>query len=197
MRIPGTPHDTAISVRRNQMKRAALLGICCLIQPMVFGGCETMAKQGFKEFKGAGGEYVQVQDLQENSLSKFKDVKLVDVRNDIGKVCPNDLVTRMKAAFVKTKSEMQDQYPGGAPALHVDLTITYLQDSGGAGTLLGGLGFMIVRGKFKDDAGNLVSDALFVADSEAMRTGEGELADAIIQALGKYLKEFKGKSDEG
>jgi hypothetical protein len=159
------------------------------------GGCNptSIAKQGFKELKGASGKVLPIQRPTGSDLQTYKSVRLNQVTNEIGRLCPPTLLSALKVAIPQALSEIADEYPGGEPVLSIDIAVQYAQTGGGIGAALGKDQYLISRVYLRDPDTNPVGQLVLVAHSEAMRTTEQDLAVAAAKKLAHYLKSTKAK----
>jgi len=150
-------------------------------------GCTTLAKRGFREFKGAESQLIPITDLAAYELLQYSKVELGRIESDIGPVVPPTFIGALTAAFREKLPSLQGLRPDG-PTLRLDGRITFFQAGGTVGALLGKEKMCIVRVRFVSATGTPKGECLVVARSEAVRTGQEDLAREIAKRLTKYLQ---------
>jgi len=154
-------------------------------------GCSTLAKQAYKEVRGAQGKVLPATDVVPQALSKYQSIEFTPATTSAGQLCPATLLRAYDRSASQVGTQLQSTYPGGAPTLTVDSDILYFQ---GKGALSGA--FMLTRAKLRD--GERVAGEVFLrAESDSYRAGgEDALANASVNALAKFLK-ARGATGEG
>ncbi len=169
--------------------RIGMIGALTLA--MTCAGCSpfSVAKQAGKELIGAQGKVLPIHSAGRSTYASFNSITLGQVTSDIGRLCPARMTGELATAIRKQMAELKSRFPGGSPAATVDFAVTYY-DSGG---LISKHATVVTRAKLTDEANKAVSDLLVVSTSEAMRTGDRELADAIGKAFAGHLKDMVPK----
>lgn len=147
-------------------------------------GCFTIAKQAIHEARGAQGELLPVSTVGDSALARCRSIVFTPADTTAGpRLCPPALLREYDAATRKLAARLRPHYPGGAPTLTVDSEILYFQRKG----LLSGA-FMLTRVRMRADD-RLAVDAIIKAESAAYTAGgEDDLADATVDALGRFLR---------
>ena len=162
------------------------------------GGCSptSIAKRGFKELKGASAKVFEVRPPRMADLQAYKSVRLGQAQNEIQQLCPPGMFSGMKTYVPAALTEIKDVFPGGEPALTVDVHIQYAQTGGGLKAALGSDQYLISRVFLRGQDTSPVGELVLVAHSEAMRTSELDMAKAAADGLADYLKSKLKKEEE-
>jgi hypothetical protein len=175
------------------MKRA-LVVLAVLL--MANTGCTTVLKRGYKEAKGAGGKVREIKAPTQADLRTYKSIRAGTVTNEIGKVCNPGMLSGLKTYLPAELAKMKDLFPGGDPALTIDVAIHYAQKGGGVKAAIGSDQYLISRAKIRGQDGSTVGDLILIGHSEAMRTSDEDLAKAATEELAKYLRDIHTPSEE-
>jgi len=145
-------------------------------------GCSpfSIAKQAGKELIGARGKTLPIRDAGKSTYASFHSVKLGQVTSDIGGLCPAKMTTALAAALRKELGQLGS----GSPSMTADFAVTYYETGG----VISKHSTVVTRAILKGEDGTPVSDLLVVAHSEAMHTGDEDMAKAIAKAFADHLK---------
>jgi hypothetical protein len=170
-------------IRRTRELALVLLAASPLSLTGCIGAAATVAKQAFKEVRGAHADVLQATDMGRQTLGTYRGIEFTPATTSAGRLCPVSLLRAYDRAARQLGPELASTFAGGAPTLTVDSDILYFQ---GKGMLSGA--FMLTRVKLRD--GERTAGELFVrAESESFHAGgEDALASASVNALGKFLK---------
>jgi hypothetical protein len=151
-------------------------------------GCFTLAKQAYNEARGAQGDVLPITDAGHLTLQKYRDIQFTPATTTTGsRLCPPALTRAYDRSANQLDARLKSWFPeeGGAPTLTVDSDVLYFQ---GKGMLSGA--FMLTRVKLRE-GDQPVTEVMVRAESEAFRAGgEDALANASVDALGKFLKRY-------
>ncbi|UCG32204.1 MAG: hypothetical protein JSU68_11115 [Phycisphaerales bacterium] len=175
------------------MKRA-LVVLAVLL--MANTGCTTVLKRGYKEAKGASGKVREIKAPTQADLRTYRSVRAGTVTNEIGIVCNPGMLSGLKTYLPAEFAEMKDLFPGGDPALTVDVAIQYAQKGGGVKAAIGSDQYLISRVKIHGRDGSTVGDLILIGHSEAMRTSDEDLAKAAAHELATYLRDIHTPSED-
>lgn len=146
-------------------------------------GCLSLLKQGVHEVRGAQAELRWVSAMPSGSFDRFRSVELELSTTTAAPICTPRLLDAYNEALSSLARELQDVYPGGEPSLRVSSELQFFQ---GKGLLSGGMCIARVRMR---DGGQQIGDALIVGETSSFRAGgEGSLAEACVEELGKVLR---------
>ena len=175
-------------------KVVVMLSLVCLVG---LNGCTTVAKRTFKEAMGAEGKVLEVRGVSTATLRTYKAVKVGNVTNEIAPLCSQGQYLALRAALPEAFAELKEQFPGGQPEVSVDVAIQYVQRGGTLSSIVGPDQYLIGRVYLRGNEPEPVSELIVVAHSEAMRTGDKELAEAAAEGIAEYLeKKHKGKEQD-
>lgn len=145
-------------------------------------GCLSLIKQGVQEVRGAQAELRWVSAMPSGSFDRFRSVELEPSTTTAAPICTPRLLDAYNEALTALARELERVYPGGEPRLRVSSELQFFQ---GKGLLSGGMCIARVR---MHDGGQQVGDALIVGETSSFRAGgEGSLAEACVEELGKTL----------
>jgi len=159
-------------------------------------GCMTLAKQGFKEMRGARGKTLEIHALNRETVAACRSVHVGEIVNEIGDWCPPDMVLGLQQSLPERLAELDEELGGGSPRLYVDLHIQYAQKGGGIRAVLGKDQYLVGRVYLRDDGGARVAELVTVAHSEAISTGDEDMGEAAAEAIADYVRDCRKPLDE-
>ncbi len=171
-----------------------LLALTMLVSVLVVSsGCGTVAKRALKEVKGAGSKAVSVPGTSTSQFSRFSGVKISQPRTDLGGLVDRKfssaLTVALKTSLVSGKDPV---FHGGSPALEIEPEITWYNEAGGLGGLLGSDSYAVVLFWLSSE-GAPVGKVQVVTKSGASRTSEGDMAKSMAGELAKFFKKGRPK----
>lgn len=165
---------------RNLLPLAMVGLICC-------SGCTTLAKRGFTEFRGAKGEVAVISDIPSHELLQYGSVQVEQIRSDVGHLVPPEFLGLLRSELQAELSTLYGLKAGGPPLQLRGQVIYYQSGGSGIGSLLGDEKMAIVHLWLLTPDGQEKAEFLAVANSEALRVGEKELADRVADGVQEYL----------
>ncbi len=174
------------------MTHTKSLLLFCSVMLVAVAGCGNpvdTAMRGFTEFRGAQHEILVIHDLGPGEMARHNSIQVGRVLSDIGSLVPPEFVvlaqngTRIQLANLKGLSAT------GSP-IRVIGQITYYQTGGSVQTLMGKDKMAILHVTVSAVDGRKLAEFLVVARSEALRTSDTDLANALALGAAKY---FQGK----
>jgi len=167
------------------MLRLVLVSVSCVL---VCGGCSplSLARRGLTEFRGASGEVVPIRECSRGFCQSVGTIEPGGLTNSIAPVCPATMVSKLHASMVEEARQVSDRLSGSDRAL-VDVDVTYYHAPGGVMSVVGKAGLLIGRARVTDGDGTPQGDLLVTVSSEAVRTGQTEMADVLARTLCQYI----------
>ncbi len=152
------------------------------------GGCSplSVAKQGFTEVRGASGKIVPVREATAAYYQSVGKLEIGTVTNSIAPVCPSSMQALTVAALREQAAKAQEKLPGSTVCT-AEADITFYQPPGGVSALVGKGAILLGRAKLYDDKHELQADLLIGVFSEAVTTGEDQLAAAFGKTLAEHV----------
>lgn len=152
-----------------------------LLAPLT--GCSTMLRQGFEEWRGARAEVMLI-GAGTRPLTSYRSVQFQPAMTTVGPhICPPSLLAAYDAAARQAAIELRDVFPGGEPGLNVNSELLFFRAKG-----LMGSAQCLTRVRITSN-GQMVTDALVVAESSAFRAGgERALTAATVHALAEHIR---------
>ncbi len=159
----------------------ALLALCT--------GCPgplDIASRGFSELKGAQAQAQEISPLDAATIANHG-VELERVVSAVGPLVPPEFVIMVDSSLRKDLADLRHPAAGGAP-VRVHGQITYYQPAGSIAILRGKetVAVMHVTGRAPD--GRTVADFQVVATTEALRSGDMDLAQALARGTVDYFR---------
>ncbi len=165
-----------------------------LLSTAFFGltGCSTVAKQAFRELRGAQADVLLVEKIPATALARYQSVRFAPVTTTLGdRLCPPSVVRAYNRCAEREQNELARYFPGGVPELVLNGEILHFQSRG----ILSGAQ-LLTRVKMYD-GGRVVADAIVNTESKSFREGGGgDLAETCVEALGKLLRKHKQRAAE-
>jgi hypothetical protein len=143
----------------------------------------------YYELRGARGTIQWIEEPAVGSLDTFRSVYFEPLSNSVGhRLCPPRLVEDYNQT-ARAYEDSLNNYPGGSPTVNVAGDVVYFQNKG----LLSGA-LLLVRIKLTAD-GRQLGDGLLRVESKSFREGSaGDLAEAAVRTVARYLSEEKTSS---
>lgn len=157
---------------------------------LVVTGCNPVdvATRGFKEVKGTGADIRPVQELPAAELAEHSGIRVGRVFSSVGDLVPPDFVTQV-SSDLRTQLGGLQSTGGRGESLVVNGDITYYQTQGTASVLLGRTKMAIMHVTVVTASGAKVGDFLAIASSEALRTGDAEMAGSLARGVANYFRQ--------
>ena len=169
---------------RNLLATLSVLSLVCCT------GCMTAAKQGLAEVKGASADIYPTKMLSPGKAQAASARTFTVVSDGTGaERIRGALQTALNKRAAELKSKGKLPAGGGGP-LTVKATVRFFTAKG-AGKLLGGMSFAIVRVDVLDQSGAPVAQADCLSSTKAMRTGTQDLANALAEKIIEWISTGK------
>ncbi len=146
-------------------------------------GCTSVAKRGLAEVRGASASIHSVQSLSPGTAKAASSHKIAPVAMD-GSGAGEFRAALQKALttkFAEARSKGDIKAGSGGP-LTIKTTVRFYSAKG-AGKLMGGMAFAIVRVDVTDAKGQVVGKADALSSTKALRTGAEDLANAVAEKI--------------
>ncbi len=171
-----------------------LLALTMLVSVLVVtSGCGTVAKRALKEVAGAGSKAMAVPGTSTSQFARFNSVEIKPPRTDLGGLVDRKfsiaLSSSLKSELVSGKDPV---FHGGSPVLEIDPEITWYNESGGLGGLLGSDSYAVVLFWLSSE-GAPAGKVQVVTKSGASRTGEDDMAKSMAGELAKFFEKSRPK----
>lgn len=155
---------------------------------LVGTGCNPIdvATRGYKEVKGTEADIRVIRELPAAEMANYSGIEVGRVASSIGDLVPPEFVSQVNGDL-RAQLEGLRNTGGHGPPLIVNGNITYYQTQGAASVLLGKTKMSIMHVTATAD-GAIVADFLAIATSEALRTGDEEMAGMLARGVANYLK---------
>lgn len=153
-------------------------------------GCNPidMATRGYKEVKGTGADIRIIQELPAADLAEHSGIQVGRVYSSVGDLVPPEFVTEVGSDLQSELAGLRNLGGRGEP-LVVNGEITYYQTQGTASVLLGKTKMAIMHVTAVTPSGRKVAEILAIATSEALRTGDSEMASSLARGVANYFKQ--------
>ncbi len=153
-------------------------------------GCNPIdiATRGYKEVKGTEAEIRIIQDLPAAEMAEYAGIHISRVYSSIGDLVPADFVADVDRDL-RAGLEAVGNLPGRRKALLLVADITYYQTEDTASVLLGKTKMAVMHVTVTTAGGKRVADILAIASSEALRTGNAEMAASLARRLQLFQAE--------
>jgi hypothetical protein len=162
--------------------------ILALAGLLPLAGCSAtdVILPAYYELRGAKGTIQWIEEPPVGALDKIQTVYFEPLSNSLGrKLCPPRLIQDYDRTAARYERSQKGQSSGGA-SIKVAGDVVYFQNKG----LLSGA-LLLVRVKITADDRQL-GDGLLRVESQSFREGSsGDLAEAAVSTLAKYLARAK------
>lgn len=147
-------------------------------------GCFTVAKQAYREVRGAQGEYLPISEPGAAALAQAGELQFKPATTSVGsRICPPEVLRAYDLAAAREFAAWKTGLAGSGRSLTVESEVMYFQ----AKNLSGGA-IMLTRVRLLAD-GQLAADGLLKAESHSFRAGGHEdLARVSLEALHRHLQ---------
>jgi len=145
-----------------------------------------MAKRGWKELRGASGDVVAIRDCSTAFCRSVGTIEAGQVNNPIAPVCTSRMVSKLQTALGEESVEASGEL-GGSERAVVDVHVTYYNPPEGVLAVVGKSGLLIVRAQVSDGGGSQQGDLLVAVATEAVRSGETDMAKECAKTICKYI----------
>lgn len=156
---------------------------------IVAAGCSPVsaAKRGLQEVRGAQAQISVIQPIPAADLATYSGVRVNQVVSGIGHLAPQSFVTAVRAGLAQELGRV-DGFRATGSLLLLNAEVTFYQTGSAADTLLGKEKMAIVHVVVSQAEGAKVGEFLAVVSSEALRTSEQEIADALAKGVADYFE---------
>ncbi|MBN1344003.1 MAG: hypothetical protein JXQ73_15065 [Phycisphaerae bacterium] len=149
--------------------------VCCT-------GCMTVAKQTLAEAKGASADVQALRVLSPGTAKSASSLKVGTISSDGAGAQMIRAPLQQALAKEIAQAKGKGKITGSGGALTINAVVRYVS-SEGAGKLLGGMSFAIVRVDVTGADGQPAGSADVLASTKAMRSGMDDLANALAKKI--------------
>lgn len=156
---------------------------------LVAAGCSPVstAKRGLQEVRGAQAQISVIQPIPAADLATYSGVRVNQVVSGIGHLAPQSFVTALRAGLATELGKVEGFRATGSPLL-LNAEVTFYKMGSAADALMGKEKMVIMHVVVSRAEGAKVGQLLAVVSTEAMRTGEQEIADALAKGVADYFE---------
>lgn len=161
----------------------------CLVL-LACSGCPgpvDIATRGFTELKGAEDEVQAIIDISQTELASHIAIRLDQVLSSIGPLLPADFAPLVTANLRNDLARIKGMSGRDAPLKLVG-RIIYWQTSGSVETLRGKPKMAIMHVTATAEGDRKVAEFLVIATSDALRTSDMEMAQALARGTARYFQ---------
>jgi hypothetical protein len=173
-------------------KLHSILALVLAAALVTLPGCLTAIRTGIREMRGAQADVLPVSSVPDRAFVRYQRLVFEPATSTVGpSLCPPALLRAYDRAADEVRRDLAGLFPGGEPALRVSSEILYFQKKG-----LSSAALCLTRLKFFSE-GQLVADAIVLAESEAFREGdERALAKASLRAVHHFIRHKHGTATD-
>ncbi len=166
--------------------RKVLAG-CVVLSLVACSGCMSVAKRGIAEVRGASSDVYPLKTLSPGTAKAASSHKIGTIVAD-GMGAPefrNALATAFQKKYAELKKDGKIK-PGSGGTLTIKPTVRFYAGKG-AGKLVGGMAFAVVRVEVTDQSGNVVGKADALCSTKALRTSGEDLAQSVAEKILEWV----------
>ena len=157
-------------------------------------GCSWAARRTIREAKGASAE-ITIVNMPTGDFRNMGGVQAASPRSRLGSLLPGEFAATFPSACRKFLVEADDApLKGGGAPLGIDSEVMWYHKRKGFGVVTGEKSYAVMLLDLSS-GGRQLGRLQIVATSGASRTDAADMAEAMAEALAKWIDDRGGKSD--